>query len=108
MAEELVPLVVVDYELPLDTLNRPTGDTATLVVHHVTGTEGAPIDRVRVWTSTDGGATWRRASVARRDDGRFRVGLPHVDTGTAVSLRVDARDAAGNRIEQTLHDAYRG
>jgi hypothetical protein len=31
-----------------------------------------------------------------------------VAEGTGVSLRVDARDAGGNRVEQTLYDAYLG
>ncbi len=101
-----IPLLAVDYQLPLDTLNRPTGRTATFVVHQVTGTEQQPIPSFRAWTSTDGGATWRRASAHQRGEGAYRVKLPSVTPGVAVSLRVDARDAAGNRIEQTLYDAY--
>ncbi|MGH9213963.1 MAG: S8 family peptidase [Acidimicrobiales bacterium] len=104
--DEPVPLLVVDYDLPLDTLNRPTGRTATFTVDQVTGTDGPRIRSLRVWTSTDGGASWQRASADDRDDGEFRVRLPRVDRGTAVSLRVDAEDRDGNRIEQTLHDAY--
>ena len=107
-AEQLIPLLVVDYRLPLDTMNRPTGRTATFTVHQVTGADQQRFRSVRVWTSTDDGATWRRASVERRDGGSFRVTLPRVDRGTAVSLRVDARDVAGSRIEQTLFGAYTG
>jgi hypothetical protein len=44
--------------------------------------------------------------VSPRREGRFEVTLPDPAGGTAVSLRVDARDAAGGRLEQTLHDAY--
>jgi hypothetical protein len=29
-----------------------------------------------------------------------------VEDGTEVSLRVDVQDTSGNRIEQTLDDAY--
>jgi hypothetical protein len=103
-----IPLLVVDYQLPLDTLNRPDGRTATFVVDQVTGSESAPISRLRVWTSSDGGATWRRAPADSQGDGEFRVTLPQVDRGTPVSLRVDAEDESGNRIEQTLLDAYTG
>jgi subtilisin family serine protease len=101
-----IPLLVVDYQLPLDTLNRPTGRTAAFVVHQVTGTGQQPIRSFRAWTSTDGGTTWRRASAHQRAVGAYRVKLPSVGTGVSISLRVDARDAAGNRIEQTLYDAY--
>jgi hypothetical protein len=56
--------------------------------------------------ATGRGTTWRRASAQQRAVGAYRVKLPSVGTGVSVSLRVDARDAAGNRIEQTLYDAY--
>lgn len=96
---------MVDYQLPLDTLNRPTGRTATFVVRRVTGTEQQPSRTIRAWTSTDDGTTWRRASVHQRADGAYRVKPPSVVAGVAVSLPVDARDTAGNRNEQTLYDA---
>jgi subtilisin family serine protease len=106
VGRQQIPLLVVDYQLPLDTLNRPTGRSATFVVHQVTGTDQQPIRSFRAWTSTDGGTTWRRTAAHKRGEGAYRVKLPSVDTGVAVSLRVDARDAAGHRIEQTLYDAY--
>jgi hypothetical protein len=36
------------------------------------------------------------------------VTLPRVAPGTGVSPKVDATDVAGNRIEQSLVDAYTG
>jgi hypothetical protein len=54
----------------------------------------------------DDGVTWRQASIHPTGGGAYRVTLPRVDAGTGVSLRVDARDTAGNRVEQTLYDAY--
>jgi hypothetical protein len=104
--DALIPLLVVDYDLPLDTQNRPTDRTATFRVDQVTGTDGGRVESLAVSTSIDGGATWQRAHVERRDGGRFRVRLPRAASGTPVSLRVDARDADGNRIAQTLYDAY--
>jgi hypothetical protein len=106
VGKQAIPLLVVDYQLPLDTLNRPTGRTGTFVVHQVTGTEQQSIRRFRAWTSTDSGTTWRRAPAHQRGDGAYRVKLPSVTPGAGVSLRVDVRDTAGNRIEQTLYDAY--
>jgi subtilisin family serine protease len=101
-----VPLLVVEYRLPLDTLNRPDGDTATLAIHTVAGADPQPIRQVRVWTSTDDGASWQRATVRRQEAGRYELGMPDVPRGAGVSLRVDAADGAGGRIEQTLYDAY--
>jgi hypothetical protein len=102
----LVPLLVVGYELPLDTLNGPTGDTATLTVRQMTGAPESPVRRVRAWTSSDGGATWRPAAVEHREGSDYRLRLPRAGRGTGVSLRVAASDAAGATIEQTLIDAY--
>jgi hypothetical protein len=102
----LVPLLVVGYQLPLDTLNRPTGDTATLTVRQVTGAPESPVRRVRAWTSTDDGATWRPAPVEHGQGSEYRLRLPRAARGTGVSLRVAAGDAAGATIEQTLIDAY--
>jgi subtilisin family serine protease len=104
-----IPLLAVDFQLPLDTLNRPTGRAATFVVDQVPGTTDSEVRRLEVWTSVDDGATWQPAPVApARGAGRYRVTLPEVVRGTGVSLRVDAGDAAGSRLEQTLYDAYAG
>ncbi|PRX99410.1 S8 family serine peptidase [Allonocardiopsis opalescens] len=103
-----LPLLGVDYRLPLDTLNRPQGGTAVLEVAPVTGTDPERIRRFRVWTSTDSGETWVPARVSRAAEGRYELRLPRVAEGTGVSLRVDALDARGSRIEQVLYDAYRG
>lgn len=105
--EAPIPLLTVEYQLPLDTLNRPIGDTATLRVQQGTGTDR---ERYRstpaVWTSSDDGATWQPARVHRAEADSFEVRLPDVPSGTGVSLRVDASGARGSRIEQTLFDAY--
>jgi hypothetical protein len=100
--------VVVDYDLPLDTLNQPTSRTATFTVRPATGAPPRTIDSLRVWTSTDDGTTWTAATVRHDSGGAYRVTLPAVADGTGVSLKTDARDTAGSRIEQTLIDAYIG
>jgi hypothetical protein len=105
--EDLLPMLTVGYGVPLDIENRPTGDTATFTVRNVAD-PSARIRPLKVWTSTDHGATWRRAAVTRSTARRFTATLPEVAAGTAVSLRIDASDRAGNRIEQTLVDAYTG
>jgi hypothetical protein len=117
--EALLPLLTVSYGLPLDTRNRPTGDTASLTVRNIAddddgagsggGGDGGQRRRIRgltAWTSVDHGATWQPAPVTRTAATRFDVGLPDAPSGTPVSLRVDAGDRQGSRIEQTLIDAY--
>lgn len=105
---EQIPLLVLDYLFPLDTLNRPTGDTATVTVDQVEGVTERPIRQLRVWTSIDHGGTWRSATVIPVTGGRYRVELPEVPVGSRVSLRTEAGDTGGNQIEQTLYDAYTG
>jgi subtilisin family serine protease len=105
-AEQAIPLLVVDYGLPLSTSNQLTSRTASFKVHQVTGTSNRAVRTFKVWTSTDDGTTWRRASVDRTGTRKWDVALPRVAAGTGVSLKVDATDADGNRIEQTLIDAY--
>jgi subtilisin family serine protease len=103
-----LPLVVVDYDLPLDTQNQPTSRNATFTARPVTGAPSRTIDSLRVWTSTDDGTTWTAATVRHDQGGAYRVTLPAVADGTGVSLKTDARDTSGSRIEQTLIDAYIG
>jgi hypothetical protein len=102
----LIPLLVIDYRLPLDTQNRLTGDVATVGVSQVAGVEQQRVRRFRVWTSIDDGANWTPTQVRRLSEGTYEVHLPSVAAGTGVSLRVDASDAGGSRIDQTLLDAY--
>jgi subtilisin family serine protease len=106
--EALLSLLTVSYALPLDTRNRPTGDTASLTVRNIAddGSQPRRIRSLTAWTSVDRGATWQPASVTRTAATRFDVGLPDAPSGTPVSLRVDTGDHHGSRIEQTLIDAY--
>jgi subtilisin family serine protease len=104
--EAVLPLLVVGYDLGLDTFNRPTRATATFTVTHI-APGGGRVQGLQVWTSTDHGTTWVPAPVRRAGAEAFRVGLPTTaPDGTPISLRVDATDSRGGRIEQTLIDAY--
>jgi subtilisin family serine protease len=102
----LLPLLTVAYDLPLDTLNRPVGHTGTLTARSMADGDRVQVRTMRVWTSTDHGATWHQARTARRSARSFDMLLPTVGRGTTVSLKIDAVDGHGSRIEQTLVDAY--
>ncbi|MDN3353946.1 S8 family serine peptidase [Actinomadura sp. DC4] len=105
--EERLPLLLVDYRLPLDLLNHPNGDTATFSVSRVAGAATAKATGLQLWTSLDDGTTWRPASVSGTD-GKYSAKLPPAGKGQAVSLRVRATDAGGGVIDQTLIRAYFG
>jgi hypothetical protein len=110
------PLVYVAYELGdlQDTSNLVAAGgkrTFDVTAYHARSTTSMPaIDGLKLWYSTDDGATWKAARVrGTRDPGGFRatVDLPALaKTSGAVSLRVEAWDVDGNRIEQTTDRAF--
>jgi hypothetical protein len=103
-----IPLLVVDYALPLGLDGHPDGSTAEFTVARVAGTPRARVTGFRLWTSTDGGRTWQPVPALALGGGRFTATLPHVAPGQPVSLRVQAGDAGGSGIEQTIITAYHG
>ncbi|GIM92135.1 hypothetical protein Ato02nite_039280 [Paractinoplanes toevensis] len=102
-----LPLLAVDYQLPLDAANQPLpSGAATFVVRQAHGVRPQQVTGFTVATSVDGGATWQPAVVSKTGSDTFRAGLPKPAEGGTVSLRVTATGAAGSGIEQTIIDAY--
>ena len=66
---------------------------------------------LKLWISYDGGGKWTRATVKAERDGRFTVSVAHPPTGhrasDTVTIRTEAWDKDGNRVQQTIRDAYR-
>ncbi|MFJ6195072.1 S8 family peptidase [Micromonospora sp. NPDC092111] len=102
-----VPLLSVDYALPLDAANHPTGGTAGFTVHQAHGVAKQRVTGFELWTSTDDGTTWRPVSVRAGDDGDFAAAVPQPAAGQAVSLRVKVTADGGSGIDQTIIRAYR-
>ncbi|MEU4402847.1 S8 family peptidase [Micromonospora orduensis] len=100
-----LPLLAVDYALPMDTGNHATGGTAELAVRQARGARAQKVTSFQVWTSTDDGANWTSARVTGGGDG-YRVELPKAAPGKAVSLRVKATANGGSGIDQTIIRAY--
>ncbi|MFC7534327.1 S8 family serine peptidase [Actinoplanes sp. GCM10030250] len=102
-----VPLLSVDYALPLDVANRPADGTAAFTVRQAHGVTKQKIVSFELWTSLDDGVTWlpAPASVSRADT--FAAHLPKPGSGQAVSLRVRATADGGSGIDQTIIRAYR-
>ncbi|WP_189698000.1 S8 family serine peptidase [Streptomyces chromofuscus] len=104
-SSESLPLIQLDYGVDTDTAGR-ADRRAKLKVNasHLPGTTAA-IDELGVEVSYDDGATWHRSDVEGDGDG-WRTSLKAPRTAGFVSLRVTARDSAGNTVSQTITRAF--
>jgi subtilisin family serine protease len=109
------PLVFATFDLgdsaALDTTvaaGRP--HHFTMYAYHSRSTGPMPkIAGARVWYSTDDGATWRTAPLSGGKDGRYTIRADYpalAATSGAVSVKVEAWDSTGNRLEQTTLRAF--
>ncbi len=100
-ADGKLPLLEVDYALPLDQRNSWKAGVpmpAKFTAARQAGAGKADVRELRAYASFDDGATW------------VPVGGLVPAGGTAggfVSLRVTARDSDGNTVDQTVLRAYR-
>ena len=111
--EATLPLIDLDYDLPLSLTNTLTAGTSTalmLGVRRQPGSTGGRLHTPTVAASYDDGSTWTSLAVAPFDHGQFFVHykLPELAaTNGYVALRVTASDDAGNSIVQEVPRAYR-
>ncbi|WP_143591716.1 S8 family serine peptidase [Thermoactinospora rubra] len=106
------PLVFVRYDLG-DTVAMDNTVAAgpvhafKVIAYHAPSSKPMPdIRDVRLWTSTDGGATWKRVPLVAGRDGAYTA-LAHYPRGaTSVSLKVEAKDTAGNVVRQVSKHAF--
>ncbi|MEV0589900.1 S8 family serine peptidase [Nonomuraea cavernae] len=112
---EPAPVVFVSYDLgdTLDARNSVRADrkhTFTVSPYHSPSPSKMPdIAGLKLWASTDDGATYTSVSVKRDKDGTYTAttrypALKH--TKGAVTLKVEAWDKAGNTIKQTTVRAF--
>lgn len=113
---QVLPFLMVDYDTGLDLTNtaaHPRDEhrgVLDLEVRHQAGSAAAAVAGARVWISHDDGVTWQSRPVRSLGEGRFQANLPSSDAedGTGfASVRVEAWDADGNRIEQEVTRAWR-
>ena len=103
-----LPLLSVDYALPLDTANHPVaGGTATFTIRQAHGVRAQAVTGFTLAASLDHGATWQSVPVDRTGGGAYQARLPQPAAGQTVSLRVAGHGDAGSGVEQTVIDAYR-
>jgi hypothetical protein len=107
---QVVGAITVDYQLPADLTNTSHSPVQVLGlrVGHVSydgvGSH-SPITSVTVSVSFDNGTTWQRVPVVGAR-GEYTALWRNRTAGTSPSLRVAARDAAGDAFSQTISDAY--
>ncbi|MEV0390623.1 S8 family serine peptidase [Nonomuraea sp. NPDC050643] len=97
------------YDVPLDLDNRIRAGVPHRI--GITGYHGsferpdAKVTELKVWLTFDDGAHWTPAPASV--SGRVVVSPPALaQTTGAVGIRVQAADAEGNTVEQTVHRAY--
>ncbi len=105
-----VPLLTPSYVPPTDLAgNVRPGHTGYRLSFHSTP-HSARVARVSVEVSTNHGRTWHPARVTRTSGLTFHVGYrtpPAHGKVHYLSLRVTARDVAGNSVQETAFHAYR-
>ncbi len=109
---EFLPMLQVDYDLDLDLWNRAPDQSAydfRFRPRYAPGAGEAEVDSVKAWASFNDGGTWKRIGLHDLGNGGFEATLQHpaaAKTSGAVSLRIQATDAEGNAVDQTIMRAY--
>jgi hypothetical protein len=102
------PMMTLDYRVARLGLDG-TAPAGHQVVHvlagHLQAARAAPVTRVAVSVSFDGGTTWHRARVTGHG-GRYAAAFT-APAGALVTLRTTAADAAGGSVTETITSAYR-
>ncbi len=110
----VVPLLLLDYRLPLDEHDAvPAPGTVSFTVHvyhQPQSASTARIDLPSVSTSIDDGASWQPATdVSALGNGNFRVSIATPDPASVtgfVSLKVRDTDSSGAGVRQTIIRAF--
>lgn len=108
------PLVFVSYDLgsrqAMDNTVATGRHSFQVSAYHSPSAAPMPkIAGIKLWYSTDGGAHWKAATLKPGHDGRYTATATYprlAATTGAVSLKVEAWDTDGNRIEQTTDRAF--
>jgi hypothetical protein len=107
-----LPLLLANYDLPTA---DPSGQVKAgdvvpvmLAIRHQAGAAAPKLASVAFAQSYDDGATWQPVTAVRVSEGKYFALVKHAKSqaGKAVSLKVDASDAEGNRLVQTVTKAY--
>lgn len=114
---EFVPLLTVDFDFPVDLLNRvmqpkENKGAATIdlrVRYQDVITQTPTVTDLRLWTSSDDGKTWKEVRALKNRNGNYTAPLDYrapAKTTGYLSLRVQASDSSGNQVDQTIIRAF--
>ncbi|MFG2422740.1 S8 family serine peptidase [Streptomyces sp. NPDC048448] len=112
VTSEKLPLLQVDYTVPVDAQNAVGSARRHTIGLGVRMQDGMAAPRglmLKVETSYNDGKSWTTAHIAGKGGGQFTatVERPSRLRGDAyVTLRVIATDAAGNSVRQTVNRSY--
>lgn len=109
-----LPLLQLDYDIDVDLTNTAVKPktargpfTIGLDVRQPYGVPSTSIAGVKAWLSYDEGVTWEQRPVKTVADGSYTIGADRRGGGGSVSIKVEAKDTAGNLVEQTITSAYK-
>jgi hypothetical protein len=105
------PILLADYDLgELDLQNRAERGSHEIELSFRRQQLAPPsaVTDARLWVSYNDGATWSRMTLDSLGGGRYEATLNHPANQARqnVSLRLEATDAGGSRINQTIFRAY--
>ncbi|WP_331749794.1 S8 family serine peptidase (plasmid) [Streptomyces sp. NBC_01707] len=104
-AADSLPLIQLDYGVETDKTGRADRHARLIIsASHLPGTTAA-IGKPSLEVSYDDGKTWQRADLNRSGDG-WQTGLHASKSASFATLRVTARDNAGNSVSQTITRAF--
>ncbi|WP_422733224.1 hypothetical protein ACN26Y_19565 [Micromonospora sp. WMMD558] len=106
---EWLPIWVVRYAPTVDDRNRSRAMPVTVLPVTLIAQPEARVGTVRrltVQVSGDQGRTWRSALVVPAGDRAYRAVFRTPSNAASVSLRATLVDSHGNRLTQTIVDAY--
>lgn len=113
-SKQHLPLLQVDYDLKLDLTNQAVEPkdskgpfTIGLTVRQPYGVQSTKVTDAQAWLSYDDGKTWQARPTKAQGDGAYQVMADHRDGGGFASIKVRAKDANGNLVEQEVIRAYK-
>lgn len=103
--QEVLPLLMVDYDLGLDAFNTlPAGEPTEifLSVSHQPGATVSAIETPTLKASYDEGGTWQPVALEAEGPGGYSATLTPDEEATTLSLRTSIADEDGNALEQEM------
>jgi hypothetical protein len=105
------PLIFLRYNASLDLGNAWTapGSYPLQITAYHQEPNAPAITGLTLWTSTNGGARWKKAAVTSHGDDAYTTTITVLKlpiTGGTVSIKVQARDAGGNDVTQVLYNTW--